>query len=302
VRSFAVAALALGALAAQGNGMNESSIQLWHWVRQDRSISVCRIDGLDVEPGGDDETVRVRLATVDTLWGPKAASGRRASFERPVSPLVRLKTQIPVWGHVELQPGALLLYVSDGPASDAKPIFAGNTSAEDPALAAVRQVTAFEGEHGDEPEVRKSRYLEWLAKGSLVQRLFAGEALTRDDLPRKDRDGQIAGAVAKVVGEDSAQPFLRISALEWLSRLWAVTSAAGKSAAIRGEAMALSAKDANVRQFAYDALVDLDPPKLRKEKIADPETAALLRKQAAGFDEPGRARLKALANALMARP
>jgi len=103
VRSVAGATLALAALAAQGNRMNDSSIQLWQWLRHDRSISLCRIEGIGVEPAGDDEVVRVRLATVETLWGPKAADERRSSFQRPVSPLVRLKVQIPVWGNVELR-------------------------------------------------------------------------------------------------------------------------------------------------------------------------------------------------------
>lgn len=302
MRSVAGAALALGALA-QGNRMNDSSIQLWQWLRHDRSISVCRIEGISVEAAGDDEVVRLRLATVETLWGPKAADERRASFQQPVSPLVRLKVQIPVWGRVELRPGGLLLYVTDGPSGDAEALFAGNTAPDDPALETVRQVVIFERENAHDPDARKHRYLEWLRKGRLLQRLFAGEALSRDPLPGKDRDAKMATAVAEVVADDSAEPFLRISALEWLNdRLWPVTSAAGKAAAIRGEARALSASDANVRQFAYDALVDLDPLRLRQEGIADPTAAALLRKQAAAFDEPGRGRLQALANALTRRP
>jgi hypothetical protein len=296
-------ALALGALAAQGNGMNESSIQLWQWLRHDRSISVCRIDGIGVEPAGDDEIVRVRLATVETLWGPKAADERRASFQRPVSPLVRLKVQIRVWGRVELQPGNLLLYVTDGPETEAEALFAGNTSADDPALAAVRQVVSFERDHAGDADARKSRYVEWLGKGRLLQRLFAGEALSRDSLPGNDRDARVATAMAGIVGDDSAAPFLRISALEWLNaHVWPVTSPAGKAAAIRGEARALSAGDANVRQFAYDALIDLDPVRIREQGIIDTTAAALLRKHAAAPDAPGRARLQALANALTRRP
>jgi len=303
VRSVAGATLALAALAAQGNRMNDSSIQLWQWLRHDRSISLCRIEGIGVEPAGDDEVVRVRLATVETLWGPKAADERRSSFQRPVSPLVRLKVQIPVWGNVELRPGALLLYVADGPAAEAEALFAGNTAADDPALEAVRQVVAFERKHARDAEARKDRYLEWLGKGRLLRRLFAGEALSRDALPRMDVDGQAAAAAAAVLGDDSAEPFLRISALEWLNEhLWAVTSPAGKAATIRGEATALAAKDANVRQFAYDALIGLDPLRIRQEGIADPTAAALLRKQAAALDAQGRARLQALANALTRRP
>jgi len=282
--------------------MNESSIQLWQWVRHERSISLCRIDGVSAEPAGDDEVVRLRLATVDTLWGPKVADVRRSSFQRPVSPLVRLKVQIPVWGKVELRPGNLLLYVTDGPTADAAPDFAGNTAPDDPSLAALREVLTFEREHARDAAARKARYVEWLGKGVLLQQLFAGEAISRDDLPGKDRDGQMATAAARIVGDEAAEPFLRISALDWLNRLWPATSPAGKAAGIRGQAKALSAKDANVRQFAYDALISLDPQRLRKEGIVDSTAAGLLRKQAATSDEPDRARLQALANALTRRP
>jgi hypothetical protein len=282
--------------------MNESSIQLWQWVRHGRSISVCRIENIAVEPGRDEETVRLRLATVEALWGAKPAEERRASFERPVTPAARIKVQIPVWGHVELRAGSLLLYVADGPAPDAKPLFAANTAADDPSLSAVRQVTAFEREHAEDADARERQYLDWLGKGRMAQRMFAGEALTRDPFAGVDRDGKIASAVAEIVADESAEPFLRISALEWLNdRLWPKTNAAGKAAGIRAEAKAMSAKDANVRQFAHDAVIDLDPLRLRQDGVADASAAALLRQRAAALQEPGRTRLETLAEAITPR-
>lgn len=302
MRIITAAALALGALAAQGNRMNESSIQLWQWLRQFRSVSLCRIEAVKTEPGGDEETVRLRLATVEKIWGSRPAEERRVSFQQPTAPLVRLKVQIPVWKHVELRKGDLLLYVAEGPEKDAKPLFAANTAADDASLAAVRQVAIFERQQVDDLVERKAQYLEWLKKGGMVQRIFAGEALTRDGLPGVDADGQAATAVAEVLGDESAAPFLRISALEWLKdRLWSLTNPAGKAAGIRAEAKALSAKDANVRQFSQDALSDLDPLRLREDGVADAAAAGLLRERAAALEEPARARLQALAEALTPR-
>lgn len=302
MRRIAAAALALGMLAAQRNRMNESSIQLWQWVRHGRSISVCRIENVAVEPGRDEETVRLRLSTVEALWGPKPAEERRASFERPVSPAARAKVQIPVWGHVELRAGSLLLYVADGPAPDAPALFAANTAADDPSLSAARQVTVLEREQADDPDARERQYLDWLRKGRMVQRMFAGEALTRDPFARVDGDGRIAAAVAEVVADESAEPFLRISALEWLNdRLWPRTNAAGKAAGIRAEAKAMSAKDANVRQFAHDAVIDLDPLRLRQDGVGDASAAALLRQRAEESPEPTRTRLESLAEAITPR-
>src|SRR2546427_5474251 len=59
VKRIAAAALALGALAARKGRMDETSLQLWFWVRHGRSIAVCRIEEVRTEPGPDEATVRL---------------------------------------------------------------------------------------------------------------------------------------------------------------------------------------------------------------------------------------------------
>ena len=76
--------------------MDETSLQLWHWIRHDRSIAYCRIESVRVEPAGSDEQVHLRLRTLETLSGPPAIEPRAVTFAQPSSERARLKSKTPV--------------------------------------------------------------------------------------------------------------------------------------------------------------------------------------------------------------
>jgi len=300
VKRIAAAALALGALAAKRERMDARSLQLWFWLRHDFSTSVCRVEVVRSDKGHDEETVHLRLRRLETLWGPKGADFREASFTRPVTERARIKFPPPVWGAVELGKGREIFYVAQGAEETSQAIFAANTEADDQTLEAVRQTLRREHELRDDPGSRPAEYLAWLRDGPLVQRLFAGQALSRDALPGVDEGGDVATAMAKLLGDEASDTFLRLAAVEWVhEHIWPRTSAPGRLEIIRADAKALSAKDPNVRQFALDALLDIDPLRLRQEGLSDATVARALRTHAAELDEPRRARLEGLAQAVL---
>lgn len=294
------AALLIAAAAAGRSTVNET-FELWGWTREPFSMAVCRIGAVRVEPeDAVRERVFLELRLVETLWGAPPPEVRKPSFARRSDEIARVKSPDEVWGNVELSTGALVFVASRDPAAD--PFYAAKTAPDDLTLQAVRKLLAAERELKGDPAARKALYLSWLREGRLVQRLFAGQALSRDPLPGVDQDGEVARAIAKILGDERADVFLRLSAVGWLHEyLWARTSARGKAAALQADAKALGAKDANVRRFALDALVDLDPLMLRQLGVADAQAAALLRQHAVALDEARRRRLEQLAEAVTPR-
>ncbi len=301
MRRVAAIALILSAGVARKGGMNET-IQLWWWVREGFSVALCRVAAVHVEKEGAEEEVRIELQVLERLWCPPGADVRRPSFRQPASEMARLRSPDPVWGKVDLRAGAVLLYVSRGAPGPEESLFAEVVRPDDPGLKAVREILAREAELRDEPAARRAQYLAWLEGGRLVQRLFAGQSLARDPLPGVDQDGDVAVAMAHLLGDDAALPFARLSAVEWLfDHVWRRTNGRGKLEAIRAGARALSAKDANVRRFALDALTGLDPLRLRLDDLVDSGAARLLRERAAELQEPQRVQLELLSDALTPR-
>ena len=282
--------------------MDEASLQLWHWIRHDRSIAYCRIESVRVEPAGSDEQVHLRLRTLETLSGPPAIEPRTVTFAQPSSERARLKSKTPVWDGVELKAGLEILYVAKAGKDGGEPLFAANTSKDDPSLAAVREIARRERALGGEPAAAKAQYLAWLGEGRLVHRLFAGQALARDSIPGVDAKGEVAAAMAAILADEASDAFLRLSLVEWANtHLWKKTAPRGKIAILRADAAALGAKDQNLRRFALDALVDLDTLRLQQEGVADAAVASLLRERAGALAEPEHAALERLAQALTPR-
>lgn len=248
-------------------------LPLYSWIRGGRAIHLARIEEVRVAPGNPgQEQVDVTLGIEETFWGAAGPDRRHYRFEQPQSELARLKFPHPVWGRVNLRQGASILLVERAPAED--PDHVDEVAADDPVMASVGRVAAQENLR-DNPEGRVDRYLRWVKEGSVVERLFGGEALAKDPLPGVDPEGRIAPVLA---GSFAGGPdvFVRLTLGEWLwQRIYAKTNATGRRTIIHATVLGGADKNPDLSRFSLDRLSEVDPVDLRGSSLTPPPEVIL---------------------------
>jgi hypothetical protein len=189
-----------------------------------------------------------------------------------------LKFPDPIWGRVEIQEGAYLLFVTQEPTQIVQqPVYVEQYyDSQDTVLRSI--YTVLEAEKASPgSEERLSRYFQWLQAPNPVPVLFAGEALATDKiLLPVDKNGQFANAFASSFNAQSDY-YVKISVGTWMwDDIFPRTNAQGEVVIINTILSALLSPSEEVREFAMDRLLTMDnldtlkqTGVMRSEQVAD---------------------------------
>jgi hypothetical protein len=276
----------------------DQHLPVYSWLRGGASLHLAQIADIAIRPGppGQQQTsVRVRI--MRTLWGRPPGSDLDAVFAilEPISEAARLKFPHPVWGQVDLatRPPILLVLHGAGAAQD-EPWYVEPALQRDPMLAALVDIVQGETPGTERPDQRVRRYLDWLQPSRHpALRLFAAEALAKDDDIPGDPSGRIAEAVARVFQTDP-DIYVRLAVGTWMwDGIWQRTSTAGRSAVVDSAVDGLRDADQDVSRFSFEHLLALDTPDLIQRQSAG--AAQILRDRSLRVADPDeRSRIDAL--------
>jgi hypothetical protein len=252
----------------------DEHLPLYSWIRQDASISLARIARISSKPGSPgQESFTIQLDTVETLSG-KHEQSRLYEFDLPVSEIARLKFPEPVWGRITLREGVqVLLVVGAAPARPPSPLYIDGV----PAQAALSRLLAVIQEEGKRAasKARLETYVNWLAQGDIIGKLFGGEALAKDKLPGVDQSGHVATAFVKAYDVER-DIYVRLSLGTWMwEDIFPHTNTKGQAEIINAAIRSATDTAEAIRGLSLNHLVEIDPQQLARPEIVP--TAAVLK-------------------------
>jgi len=240
--------------------MNEH-VLLFKWVRSEASINIARILKIkrEIGPPGQ-ETLKVEVKLEQTLWGETGEPVRICSLNQHLSETTRLKFPDPIWGRVNLQEGAYLLFVTSEPAQIVRePVYVEQYyDSHDPIISEINLVLEAE-KIEQNADQRITRYVQWLNASHPVPLLFAGEALASDqDLLPVDETGQVANAFANGFSTQS-DLFVRITLGTWMwEDIFSRTNNKGEVAIINATILGVDDPSEDVRRFSLERLITIE--------------------------------------------
>lgn len=248
----------------------DSTIQLYSFVRSGASIYIGQIVEVSLRPASPgQQEVALRIILEQTLWGKTGAPVRRSEFTQPDTETARLKFPHHIWGRVNPRKGARVFMVTrELGEQPADPIYVEEIV--DPNDAVLGDIINILNQESLEPEppARKARYLKYLTEGSIVEKLFGGEALAKDsDLPDIDQNGDVAIAMSAIFVSNETT-YVRISVGTWMwENIYPRTNHAGKASIIDVTIKATEAASEDIQRLSLDYLTGIDPDDLRQPGV-----------------------------------
>ena len=267
----AVGAAALCAHSRSPGMTMNPHLQLYQFIRDVDWISVARITQVEANPGpqAGQETVKIGVQVEENLWGDSGPSTRTYVFRRPASRTAQRKFPDPVWGRVDLRPGAKILLVRPPAKGSAAqdPVYVEEIlRPDDPVMGSIRGVINQEGTQRERPS-KVELYLHWVAGGSTVEKLFAGQALSKDGPTPAGWSARINLAVAGAFASEKDE-YVKISLGSWLwDDLFPHADEEGRVSIVNATIRVASSGSTDARRFALDRLSAADPQLLRRQGV-----------------------------------
>jgi len=250
-------------------------IPLYSWVRSGALVCLGSIAHVRTQPGRPgQEDVALDIQIAEILWGKNTERLIRYAFSMPAGDLARVKFPDWAWEHVTLRDGTFVFLVTHDPSkiSEAPVYVEESVDRNDPVLKSVRAVLIQEKAELSSNQ-RLAHYLRWLLEGPTVQRLFAAEALAKDNLPEFNHGEQVATAFTKVFASER-DPSVQLSLGTWMwENIYPRTNAAGQVAIINAVIQCIADSSEDTRVLMLDHFVDVDPAELRRPGVVSSPTA-----------------------------
>ena len=244
-------------------------VELYQFIHEGDGIGVARISEVQIKRSTRDgqERVSLDLRIEESLWDGHNQSAYSYFFDRPAYAMARLKFPDPVWGRVDLRPGAEVLLVTPSLGRMQNPVYVeGIPAPDDPVFRSIREVLVSERAKQSDADRFDCR-LRWLASGDVVQKLFAGEILAKEG-QTGDRMSRVILAFARAFSEEQ-DPYTKISLGTWLwQNIYPQTvSEDGRIAIVNATIGSASSESPDVRTFVIDRVSDVDPRLLGKPAV-----------------------------------
>jgi hypothetical protein len=283
---LAVAAGIASAAALSGKEAKmDPYIPLYQYVHEGDRIAVARISHLEIKPSAHDgmESITLDFRVEEELATPGHPAAYHYVFDRSTNAGARIKRPDPIWARVTLRTGTQVLLVTSAlavpPPGERNPIYAEDIPGpDDPVLRAIRDILHGERAHQTDAE-RFDRRLRWLASADVVQRLYAGEALAKDDRPAEPPRTLLRTFAHAFLVERDEYTAMSLGAWLWENLYPRVTSEDGRIVILNATLAAASSDSRYVRNFVVDHLAASDLNLLRKPGIQPSAEAVSLLEQ-----------------------
>jgi len=251
-----------------GMSMNPH-VQLYQFIHSGDSICIAHVTRVDASAGPrmGQETLNIGLQADETLWGASQSPARTYLLVRPASRTSQLKFPDPLWGRVDIRQNVTVLLVtaSGSGRDDHGPVYVDEIpDPNDPTLRSIREVLKAErskGGHAGEID----HYLHWLSAGTIVQKLFAGEALAKEAPP--DQVGQVSLDLSTAFVKEQ-DDYVKISLGTWLwDDIFPRADTKGKVAILNATIRAATSQSPNTSDFALDRLSEADSQLFREPGV-----------------------------------